>query len=58
METQEAESRVVVGPTEDGGEEHTEELCGLAARDEDDKFVVLSKLNEHIISRRQSQPIR
>lgn len=58
METQEAESRVATGPTEDGGEEHTEELCSLAARDEDDEFVVLRKLNDLIISQSQSQPIR
>lgn len=48
METQEADPRLLTGrgPREDGGEEGVEELDGLAARDEDDDFVVLGKLNE------------
>lgn len=60
METQEAESSFLIGqgPPEDGGEEHVEELGRLAARDEDDDFVVLRKLSGDIISRRSSQPIR
>lgn len=60
METQEADSRILIGqrPTEDGGEEHVEELCRLAAGDEDDEFVVLRKLNDDIISQRSCQPIR
>lgn len=60
METQEADSRFLIGqgPTEDGGEEHVEELGSLAARDEDDEFVVLRELNDDIISQRSSQPIR
>lgn len=45
METQEADSRVLIGPTEDRCEERVEELHCLAARDEDDEFVVLRKLN-------------
>lgn len=34
------------GPGEDGGEERVQELHGLAARDEDDEFVVLRKLSD------------
>lgn len=47
VETQEAELRPLIGrrSREDGGEEAVEELHRLAARDEDDDFVVLSKLN-------------
>lgn len=49
METQEAESRLLIGrgPGGDGGEERVEELDGLAARDEDDELVVLRKLNDN-----------
>lgn len=45
METQEADSGVVMGPTEDRREERVEELDCLAAGDEDDELVVLRKLN-------------
>lgn len=56
METQEAELRLLIGggPREDGGEEGVQELDGLAAREEDDKFVVLRKLNNH--SRHHGDP--
>lgn len=66
METQEAEPRLAIGggPGEDGDEERVEELDGLAARDEDDDFVVLRKLNDnnsksvHDALLIRSQPIR
>ena len=58
METQEADSRFLIGPgaTEDGGEENVEELGSLTAGDEDDEFVVLRKLSDDIISQTSPQP--
>lgn len=50
METQEDDSRILIRPTEDRGEEYIEELDCLAARDEHDEFVVLRKLNKDIFS--------
>lgn len=47
VETQEAEARLLIGRrrAEDRQEERVEELDGLTARDEDDEFLVLRKLN-------------
>jgi len=48
METKEAEPRLLIGggPGEDRGEEAVQELDCLAARGEDDEFVVLRKLQQ------------
>lgn len=53
VETQETELRPVIGrwPGENSGEERVEELNGLAARDEDDEFVVLRELKQETVYR-------